>query len=359
MRINSAIKWRIYSRAALSGGAREATDHAHRSMGGVSAVFRDRKVLVIGGLGFIGSTVVRRLALAGARVTVLDALAPECGGNLANLVGVEARVELFREAVGCATDLRPLLAGVDYLFNLAGRSGHLDSLREPEADLESNCRAQLAILEACRAENPEVRVVFTSTRQIYGRPRYLPVDEAHPQVPVDINGVHKVAGEAYHRLYHQLYGLRTTVLRLTNTYGPRMRIRDARQNFMGVWIRRLMEHEPFEVWDGSQIRDFTFAEDAADALLHAALSPEAEGAAFNVGGERASLRELAELLTRLCPGRYRVRPFPPERKAIDIGDYYADDRRFRAAAGWEPRFSLQAGLMETLAYYSERWREYV
>ena len=323
-------------------------------------LFRGRRVLVTGGLGFIGANLAWRLAAEGAEVTLVDCLAPECGGNPASVAGLEGQVRVHQAEIRDAEDLQPLLDGAEYLFNLAGRSGHLDSMRDPLADLDSNCRAQLATLEACKLYNRDLKVVFTSTRQLYGRPEYLPVDEAHPTRPVDVNGVHKLAAESYHRLYCEVYELRTTILRLTNTYGPRMRIRDGRQNFLGLWLRRLLEGEPFEVWGGEQIRDFTYAEDVVDALLLAAGQSSTDGQAYNLGGERCSLGEVARRLVEILPrGEYRVCPFPEERKGIDIGDHYADDRRFRAATGWEPRISLQTGLTRTLSFFQGRWKEYV
>jgi UDP-glucose 4-epimerase len=322
--------------------------------------FRDRKVLITGGLGFIGSNLAWRLTREGATVTVVDGLAPGCGGNAASIAGLEDQLRVHAVEIREASDLQPVLEGAEYLFNLAGRSGHLASMREPAVDLESNCRAQLAILEACRAYNRDLKVVFTSTRQLYGRPRYLPVDEAHPTDPVDINGIHKLAAEGYHRLYHRAYGLRTTVLRLTNTYGPRMRIRDGGQNFLGLWIRRVLEGTPFEVWGGEQVRDFTYVEDAVEALLLAALRPQTDGEVFNLGGERGSLRRVAELLAELHPGsEFQQRPFPPERRSIDIGDYYADDRRFRNLTGWQPKTPLREGVAQTLSFFQGRWKEYV
>jgi UDP-glucose 4-epimerase len=256
--------------------------------------------------------------------------------------------------------MRRLVQGKDYLFNLAGQTSHLDSMRDPFTDLEINCKAQLSLLEVCRHYNTELKIVFASTRQIYGRPEYVPVDERHPQRPVDVNGINKMAGEWYHILYSHVYGIRACSLRLTNTYGPRMRVKDARQTFVGAWIRSLVEGRPFEVWEGDQLRDFTYVDDAVDALLLAARSDAASGAIFNLGGDRCSLKELAELLVRANGGGdYTVRRFPEDHRRIDIGSYYADDSRFRAACDWEPRISLPEGLKRTLAYYRRELGEYV
>lgn len=325
------------------------------------ATFRGRNVLITGGLGFIGSNLARRLVELGAGVTLVDSLIPEYGGNRFNIAGLEDRVRVNIADVRDEYGMREWIRGQDYLFNLAGQTSHMDSMQDPLTDLEINARSQIFILEAARRHNPAVRIVFASTRQIYGRPVGLPVDEDHPLRPVDINGVNKLAGEWYHLLYHEVHGIRTSVLRLTNTIGPRMRIKDARQTFLGVWIRLLLEGKPFEVWGGDQIRDFTYVEDAVEAFLLAAARDEALGRVFNLGGtEAVSLRRLAELLVEVNGGgEFVVREYPADRKKIDIGDFYADDRRIRRTLGWEPHVSLRDALGRTLAYFRENFSHYV
>jgi UDP-glucose 4-epimerase len=322
--------------------------------------FRGRRVLITGGLGFIGSNLARELVEAGAHVVLVDALLPEYGGNVANIAGIEDRVVVDTSDVRDSARLPTLVEGQDVLFNLAGQTSHLDSMVDPFTDLEINCRSQLAILEACRAHNPAVKVIFASTRQIYGRPRYLPVDERHALAPIDVNGVNKLAGEAYHLLYGDVYGLRVCALRLTNTYGPRMRVRDARQTFLGVWLKAAVLSEEFEVWgDGTQRRDLLYVDDALRAFLLAAARTEADGAVYNVGAEASvDLAELAELVVRLGGGSYRLVPFPPEREAIDIGDYYSNAAKIRAALGWQPTVTLEDGLRQTLAYYRAHGEAY-
>src|SRR6185436_8176794 len=231
-----------------------------------------------------------------ARVSVVDSLVPEYGGNRRNLAGVAQKVKVHVADVRDWPRLPSLVRGQDYLFNLAGQTSHMDSMTDPQTDLDINCRAQLAILEACRQHNPGIRIVFASTRQIYGKPDYLPVDERHPLRPVDVNGINKIAGESFHLLYSRVHGIKATALRLTNTIGPRMRIKDARQTFVGVWVRRLLEGEPFEVWGGAQLRDFTYVDDAVEAFVLAATQPADEGEVFNLGGPpRVSLSGLAEM----------------------------------------------------------------
>jgi UDP-glucose 4-epimerase len=323
--------------------------------------FSGSRVLITGGLGFIGSHLATRLVGEGAEVTLVDSLIPEYGGNLFNIDAVADRARVNISDVRDEYGLRHLILGQDFLFNLAGQTGHLDSMTEPQTDLDINCRAQLSILETCRRYDPEVKIIFASTRQIYGRPEYLPVDEKHLVRPVDVNGINKAAGERYHILYNDVYGIRACALRLTNTYGPHMRVRDARQTFLGLWIRRLLEGEPFEVWEGAQLRDFTYVDDAVDAFCRAALDPTADGLTYNLGGlEVISLRDLAELLVVVNgAGHYEVKSFPADRKRIDIGDYYCDDRLIRSTLGWEPRVSLQDGLARTLAFYRNHLDRYV
>ncbi len=328
----------------------------------INELFEKKKILITGGLGFIGSNLASKLVSLGARVTLVDSLIPEYGGCIRNIADIKDKVWLNISDVRDEFGIKYLIKEQDYLFNLAGQTSHLDSMENPFIDLEINCRSQLSILEACRHHNPTLRIVFASTRQIYGRPQYLPTDEAHPLAPVDVNGINKIAGEMYHLLYSQVYGVPATALRLTNTYGPRMRIKDARQTFLGIWIRRIIENQPISVFgDGLQIRDFTYVDDAVDALLLAAITPEAVGKTYNIGAnERISLKDLAALLVKCYgSGIYELIPFPPDRKAIDIGDYYADDSRFRAVTGWNPVISLAEGLKLTLDYYQEEMPNYV
>jgi len=326
-----------------------------------AADFSGAKVLVTGGLGFIGSNLAHRLVDFGAEVTLMDSLIPEYGGLQYNVHDIRTRVTVTIADVRDPEAVARLVKGQNYLFNLAGQTSHVDSMLDPKTDLEINAAAQLSILEACRKHNPGVKLVFASTRQLYGRPQYLPVDEKHPIRPVDVNGINKLAGEWYHLLYNNVYGIRACALRLTNTYGPRMRVRDARQTFLGIWIRNVIQGAPVLVFgDGTQLRDFNYVDDAVEALLLAAADPRSEGQVFNLGSaEVISLKALAEKLIALHgTGRHRIVPFPPERKAIDIGDYYSDFAKIRSELGWTPKVMLDEGLKRTLAYFSEHGRHY-
>jgi UDP-glucose 4-epimerase len=330
----------------------------------LAPAFAGKKVLVTGGLGFIGSTLARELVEMEAEVVVVDSLVPEYGGLLHNVAGIEDRLTINISDVRDEHSLRYLVRGQDVIFNLAGQTSHLDSMTDPYTDLEINARSQLSILEACRHESPGVKIVFASTRQIYGRPQRLPVDESHPIVPVDVNGINKTAGEWYHLLYGDIYGLRTSVLRLTNTYGPRMRVRDARQTFLGIWVRRALEGEEILVFgDGSQRRDLTYVDDAVGAFLLAAARDETNGRVYNLGGERnISLLELAEIVVSSAgSGKVTTIPFPADRKNIDIGDFYADWSAIERDLDWRPTVGVEEGVRRTLEYYrghgSHYWEE--
>lgn len=317
-------------------------------------MFRNKGVLITGGLGFIGSNLARRLVNLGAHVTVVDSLIPEYGGNLRNIFDIQDHIRINISDVRDSIAMSYLLKGQDFLFNLAGQTSHMDSMTEPFADLAINATSQLSILENCRKVNPEIKIVFAGTRQIYGKPDYLPVDENHPIRPVDINGIHKLAGEMYHILYSQVYGLRTCSLRLTNTYGPGMRVMDSRQTFLGIWVRRAIEREPLLVFgDGKQLRDFNFVDDCVDAMICAAESEKSNGRVYNLGSkEIIDLKSLAEMFVSLCPGsNYQVVPFPSDRKMIDIGDYYGNHSLITSDLDWEPKVGLKEGLMRTIDYY--------
>lgn len=323
--------------------------------------YLNSKVIITGGLGFLGSNLARSLVFRGAEVTLVDSLIPQYGGNLFNIDDIRDRVIVNVCDVRDPFAMRYLLEGQDYLFNLAGQTSHMDSMTEPKTDLDINAAAQLSILEACRAVNPCIRVVFASTRQIYGKPDYLPVDENHRICPVDVNGINKLAGEWYHLLYSKVYGIRSTVLRLTNTYGPGMRVKDARQTFLGIWIKQLIEGQPIKVFgDGMQLRDFNYADDCVEAMLLSGIKNEAVGKIYNLGSEEViNLKDLAARMIDIVPERtFEIVPFPPERKAIDIGDYYSDFSLIRRELGWTPRVSLDEGLRKSVDYYRKFGQHY-
>jgi UDP-glucose 4-epimerase len=323
--------------------------------------YRGKRILVTGGLGFIGSTLAWRLAGLGAQVSVIDNLAPDLGGNPFNLHGLEGQVQIIIADVRDENRMRLLLDGQDFLFNLAGQGSHLGSMQEPETDLSINAAAPLRTLELSRKTNPRLRIVYTGTRQVYGRPQSLPVDEMHPLAPLDYNGVSKLAGEMYHLVACRVYGLQATILRFTNVYGPRMRVKDARLTFIGWWVRQLLEGQPIEIYgNGMQVRDLNYVDDVVDALLLCAASPAAVGQVYNLGGdEPVNLLDLARKMIALHgQGEYRLVDFPPNRQPIDIGNYTGDYTKIQSQLGWRPAVSLDSGLARTLDYYCEHQAHY-
>lgn len=323
--------------------------------------YANATVLITGGLGFIGSNLARALVNRGANVTLVDSLIPQYGGNPFNIADIRDKVTVNVCDVRDQFAMAYLVRNKDYLFNLAGQTSHIDSMTDPQTDLDINASAQLSILEACRKENPGIKIVFASTRQLYGRPDYLPVDEKHPIRPIDVNGINKLAGEWYHLLYNNVYGIRACALRLTNTYGPCMRVKDARQTFLGIWVRLLIEGRPIKVFgDGMQLRDFNYVDDCVEALLLAGASDSANGKVYNLGSsEIVSLKALAEMMVNLNHGgSFELTPFPSDRKAIDIGDYYSDFSLIAQELGWAPRTGLNQGLQQTLAYYLDHHQNY-
>ncbi|HUU33543.1 MAG TPA: NAD-dependent epimerase/dehydratase family protein [Vicinamibacterales bacterium] len=327
-----------------------------------ASFYRGRRVMVTGGLGFIGSNLAIHLAGLGADVLLVDSLIPGSGGNLYNIEPVKDRVRLNVADVRQSSTMNFLVRGQDVIFNLAGQVSHIDSMRDPHNDLEVNCRAQLTLLEACRHHNPGAKVVYAGTRQVYGRPQSLPVTEAHLVRPADVNGINKVAGEYYHLLYSNVFGVRACSLRLTNVYGPRQLIRHNRQGFIGWFVRLALDGGEIQVFgDGSQVRDFVHVDDVCDAFLRAGASDAVNGEVFNVGGaEQWTHADLVKLLVSLAGGAtFRFVEWPPEKKVIDIGSFYADSTKFRTATGWAPALGLREGLSGTLAYYRAHYDAYV
>ncbi len=330
-------------------------------MGDYRDFYRGRRVMVTGGLGFIGSNLCRTLADLGAQVIAVDSLLPDYGGNPFNLAGYEDKVRINVADVR-GHGMKHLVRGQEVLFNLAGQVSHMDSMTDPFTDLEINCTSQLWILEALRQFNADCKVVYAGTRQIYGKPRYLPVDEQHLLNPTDVNGINKISGEFYHLVYNSVHGIRACSLRLTNTYGPRQLIRHNRQGFIGWFMKQVVLGEQIQIYgDGAQRRDFDYVDDTVDAFLRAGAMEQADGEVFNLGGDApVSLRDLTELMIELAGrGSYRLIPFPEERKKIDIGDFYADTSKIKAALGWQPVTKLRDGLARTIAYYDAHKEHYL
>ncbi len=324
--------------------------------------YTGKNILITGGLGFIGSNLARYLVKFGSNVTLVDSLIPQYGGNLFNISDIRGEVELNICDVRDSNAMKHLVQGKDFLFNLAGQTSHVDSMTDPRTDLDINASAQLSILECCRQFNPDIKIVFASTRQLYGKPDYLPVDELHPTRPVDVNGINKLAGEWYHLLYSKVYGVRSCALRLTNTYGPGMRVKDARQTFLGIWVHNLLKGLPIKVFgDGEQLRDFNYVDDCVDALLLAGVNEISNGKVYNLGSnEVLGLKKLAlKMMTLGYDGSYEIVPFPKDRESIDIGDYYSDYSLISDELNWLPKINMLSGLTRTMNFYKDNLQEYI
>ena len=315
--------------------------------------FKGKNALVLGGAGFIGSNLALRLVELGANVTVVDGMLEQYGGNMANLAPVRDQIKINFADIRNRKPLQFLVPDQEFIFSMAGQTSHIESMTDPITDLDINCRSQLSLLDCCRDWNPAATIIYASTRQLYGRPQYLPVDEKHPIQPVDVNGINKLAAELYYTLYSQIYGLKCVSLRLTNTYGPRQHVSGNKQGFAGIFIRRAISGEKIQIFgDGMQLRDFNYIDDVVDAILASASDPALAGRVFNLGTDRYySLKDFVELLHRWCGFEHSIVPFPPDHKAIDIGDYYGSYQLFHEATGWKPKVELAEGLEATVAYF--------
>jgi UDP-glucose 4-epimerase len=322
--------------------------------------FHGRNVLITGGLGFLGSNLAVKLARYGANVTILDSLIPQFGGSFFNIAPIRNQVVVNISDMRDVNSLEILVQGKDYIFNLAGQVSHGDSMRDPQLDLGVNCVSTMNLVEACRKHNPDVRMLYTSTRQVYGRPQKLPVTEDHPTLPIDVNGINKLAAEYYHLLYHGTYGIRSTVLRMTNTFGPRQQIRGNRQGFAGVFLRLALRGETISLYGGGQqVRDFNYVDDAVAAMLLAISNNRCMGQVFNLGSRKSySLVQFVDALRRFCTFKVESVPFPEDKKIIDIGDYYGDFSKFHNLTGWTPTVDLEDGLEKTVAFYREHKEVY-
>lgn len=321
------------------------------------------KVLITGGLGFIGSTLARRLVDLKAKVTLVDSLIPEYGGNLFNLAGIRHRLKVNIADIRDQHGMEYLVQNQDIIFNLAGTLSHIDSMTDPFTDLDVNVRSQLSLLEACRHHNPQVKIIYAGTRNQYGKAQYLPVDEKHPLEPTDINGINCNAAEWYHLLYHRVYSLKTASLRLTNTFGPRHQMKHSRQGVLNWFVRQIIDHQPIQIFGtGKQIRDVNYVDDVVEAflLVAASNSPKVWGQAFNLGGTPTSLTNFVKTAIRIAgQGSFIIAPYPGKLlKDIEIGNYIANWKKIQRTVSWRPRTSLATGISQTLAFYRRYKRHY-
>jgi UDP-glucose 4-epimerase len=321
--------------------------------------FKNKKILITGGLGFIGSTLAHRLVKIEADIYLIDSLIPEYGGNNFNIDGIEDNVKVNIADVRDKHSMDYLVKDKDIIFNLAGTLSHIDSMNDPFTDLEINCRSQLSILESCRKNNKDVKIIFAGTRGQYGKADHLPVDEKHLMRPTDVNGINNIAGESYHILYNNIYGIRAVSLRLTNTYGPRHQMRHHKQGIINWFIRQLIEEQTIKLYgDGKQVRDINYVDDVVEALLLVACNEKANGEVFNLGGIPKNLIDLVEAMIDVYgKGNYELIPFKDDLKKIEIGDYIANYEKIKNTAGWQPKISLEEGLRSSFDYY-EKYRNH-
>lgn len=322
--------------------------------------FKNKKILITGGMGFIGSTLAAKLVELGSCVTIADAMIKGYGGNYFNIKGIEKDVEVKITDIRDERAANNLVKGKDLIFNLAGTLSHIDSMKDPYTDLDINCRSHISMLEAARKYNLNVKIIFAATRSQYGKPEYLPVDEKHLMYPMDINGIHNIAAEGYHLLYNKIYGISVVSLRLTNTYGPRHQMRHSRQGIINWFVRLIMDNKEVELFgNGKQIRDCNYVDDVVEAFILSALSKKSNGEIYNLGGAHASLLEIVRLLIKITgKGKYRIIPFPKDRKVIEVGDYIADFSKIKKHLGWKPKVSIEEGLKRTVEFYKANKRHY-
>src|SRR3989344_6106279 len=324
--------------------------------------FEGKKVLITGGLGFIGSNLAHKLVKLGADITLVDSLIPDHGGNLFNIHEIKDKVRVNIADIRSEHSMQALVKNQDFIFNLAGQVSHIDSMKDPYTDLEINCRSQLSLLEAVRNNNHNnVKIVYASTRQIYGKPLYLPIDEKHLLQPTDVNGINKMAGEWYHILYNNIYGIKACSLRLTNTYGPRQLIKkESTQGVIPIFIRKIIDNEKIKIFGtGQQLRDMNYVDDVCDAFLLAASTDKSNGQIYNLGHhDPVSLNEFVKILIEVNGhGEYEIVPFLEERERIDVGSTYCSYSKIRNDLGWEPKIDLREGLRKTIEFY-KKYKEY-
>jgi len=321
--------------------------------------YKDKNVLITGGLGFIGSTLAIELVKFGSKVTIIDSLVPGYGGNLFNIQNIEDKVKVNVSDVRDRYSMNYLVQNQDILFNLAGTLSHVDSMADPYTDLEINVTSQVSILEACRNFNPKIKIIYAGTRNQYGKAKYLPVDEKHPQEPTDVNGINCIAGESYHLLYNEIYGIKACSLRLTNTFGPRHQMKHPRQGVLNWFLRQIIDGQEIKLFGtGEQIRDINYIDDVVEAFLLCGASDKVWGEVYNLGGIPVSLKEFVSQAIKVNKkGKFRTVEFPEERKKIEIGDYVADYSKITKVIGWKPRTKLADGIKKTLEYY-KKYKKY-
>lgn len=325
-------------------------------MSNYSDFFRGRKILITGGLGFIGSNLAIKLVELDADVTLADSMLPLYGGNLFNIQPIKDKVHISFSDVRDKSSMNYLVQDKDYIFHLAGQVSHVDSIINPFMDVEINVMGTLSVLEACKRNNPEARLIFTGTRGQYGPSVKLPVDENAPTNPMGMYAITNLTAEKMILMYHNIHRIRGVCLRITNTYGPRHQMKHNRYGVLNWFIRLVLDNETIPVFgDGQILRDFLCIDDLVECLLMVATCEEAYGEIFNVGsGTGMNFLDLAKTIIKVArSGRYEFTEFSPERKAVEPGDYYADISKIRRLVGWEPKTAIEVGLKKTIEYYKQ------
>jgi nucleoside-diphosphate-sugar epimerase len=309
----------------------------------------------------IGSAIAHLAVKHGARVTILDALLPLYGGNLFNLKGIQDKIRFIQGDIRDWDLVKSLVGDADIIFSLAGQVSYVDSNTDPLLDLDINCKGHLQVLEACRQIKSPARLVFSSSRFVYGRIEYNPVDESHPFNCLSIYGIHKLAGEKYYRFYHEAYGLETVSVRIANPYGPRQQMKHSKYGILNWFIRLALEGKPLTIFgDGLQRRDYIFNEDLAEAAVCLALTPGVAGQVYNLGsGMGTPFIEMAQLVAEAVPGTevHKVE-WPTDRYFVETGDYIGDITKITNVSPWQPKTSIREGIARTVDFYRQHRQEY-
>lgn len=325
----------------------------------IKKYFTGKKVLITGGAGFIGSSIAQALVTLGANVTVLDALLPLYGGNEFNLEKIRGDIEFVKGDIRDAEVVKHVVAGKDVVFHLAAQVSYIDSKDQPFLDLDINGRGTLTLLEAVRELAPQARVLFASSRLVYGKILTIPVSEDHPTNPLSVYGIHKLLGEKYSRYYADTFGLQTIAVRIPNPYGPRQQMKHGKYSIVGWFVRQALDGETITIFgDGTQERDYLYISDIVDAFLHLAVRGE-KGEAYNIGtDERIRFVDMVDaVLAQAKTGRKEHVPWPEHYEKNETGNYIAATSKIHVLTGWKPRVTLKQGIQEMIAYYKQ-YRQY-
>lgn len=322
-----------------------------------------QNVLITGGLGFIGSNIAQKLTSLGAKVTILDACLDPYGWNFANTKEIKDKIIFVKGDIRDLELIKKLTKDMNVIFDCAAQISHLISIKEPLLDIDINCRGAMTVLEAVRAVNDKAKLVYAGTRGQIGKRIYSPIDEKHPTDPVDMNGIDKLAAEKYYMLYNRLYGIKTTSIRINNTYGERGQIKHDDYGLVNWWIRQALLNEQIIInGDGLQTRDFNYIKDVVDAMILVAQSDKTNGEIFMLGsGKETSIRKLIELILKTTDSKMEIKsqPWPKDRKSIEIGNFLVDFSKIKNTLGWRPRTDLEEGIRLTVEFYKKRLKEYL